>query len=134
VNHLISGASLWFMYEWPIDGEPIPVDGVMAIMSMIMFVTTFMFMSCIALRKFPLVLGALFLHLYAFVNILMFGALVYLTNGNQFSFNYGGGMLRSNELMDTLIFLSKNFTWFLGLASVVVLYVSFLKLKEKQIR
>jgi hypothetical protein len=89
-------------------------------------------MCCIAFRKYPIQIGLLLLGLYGFV----FSYTVYLfAKIEDFrNLNIGGGFFSSNATIETTVFLNTYSAWGLGIASLALLYVSYLKLKEKQIR
>ncbi|MDR2233788.1 MAG: hypothetical protein LBE56_11820 [Tannerella sp.] len=132
--HLINGANIWFMHVWPMNGESFHFKAVISIIGIILFVATFLFMSCIAIRKYPLVLGTIFLLMYVFCNALFFSLFAYLTVGEQISINLNAGMFRSNSLIDAVVFIVMNLPWILSISWLVLLYISYVKLKEKQIR
>jgi hypothetical protein len=125
--HLINGAPLrlWFIHD-------LITEGLATKVCMLSFIGTFLFMCCVAFRRYPLPLGALILIGYGIVcvyTVYLFAKIDGLT-----AFTNRGGFIQSNAMIDTTLFLSKYHILGLGIAIVVLLYVSYLKLKEKQIR
>jgi len=126
-SHLISGEPVWFLSgskAW----ESKNVFG----MGLVVFICTFLFMCFIMFRKFPLQIGVLFLIAYS--SVISYTVYLILKFEN-FNLNIPfSGFIRSNALLNTVGFLSTYNAWGMAVASAVLLYVSYLKLKEKQIR
>ena len=126
--HLINGAPLrlWFIHDIRLDARS--ATGI----CMLSFICTFLFMCCIAFRKYPLPLGALILIGYGIVCV--YTVYLFVKIDGFTAFTNRGGFIQSNAIIDTTLFLSKYHIWGLGIATIVLLYIAYLKLKEKQIR
>jgi len=127
ISHHISGAPIWFssLSDTPRSDNALG-NWVVA------FICTFLLMCFIMFRKFPLQTGIVLLMMYAGV----FSYTAYLIiKFEDFQLSIPqDGFIQSSALLRTLGFLSTYNGWGMGIASVVLLYISFLKLKEKQIR
>jgi len=133
-SHFIYGTQLWFMRDMIIDsnmGATLFTQLKMAI-GIFSFIFTFFFMCCIAFRKYALPFGALILILYGIICVYTVYLFAKIEDFN--TINYMDGLIRSNAMIETVLFLSANSALGLSIASVVMLYISYLKLKEKQIR
>ena len=133
IVHLKTGATIWILSVWKPDIDLMPI--LMGI-GVVLFICTFLYMCCVALRKFPLGVGLLFLFVYVFAISYTTLAIFKIDNPNLFTSNLNMylGYIRSNAIFDTMVFLFKNFAWCMYLSAALLMYISYLKLKEKQIR
>ena len=133
IVHLKTGATIWLLSGF---GANANYTALIAATGLVLFVCTFQFMCCIALRKFPLGVGTLFLFVYAFAisyTILILFKIEY--PGLFFDdLNSQSGFIQASAFIETMNFLATYFAWSMLIASMVLMYISFLKLKEKQIR
>ena len=130
-SHLISGEPVWFMSGFKLNTNPADANSMMG-MGLVFFICTFLFMSCIAFRKFPLGVGLLMLISYS--SVLSYTAYLFFRLENFDFNNFQNGFIQSSALMETTRFLVTCNAWGMYIASAVLLYISYLKLKEKQIR
>ena len=130
--HLKSGEAVWILSVFHSDVDMTAIG--MGI-SMILFICVFQFMCCIAIRKYSLVIGTLILIVYAMV-IVYSTYLLFKIEGldNMNNFHVDSGIFRSNAIFEMLNFVNTYNTLCMCIAAVVLTYISFLKLKEKQIR
>jgi hypothetical protein len=131
ISNLIYGTQIWFLRDVSRDAGSEVIVFSQSI-SMILFICTFLLMCCFMFRKYPLPLGTLILILYGLVCV--YTVYIFVRIDNMENFNTFGGLIHSNAFMETVIFITKYNMVGLCAASAVLLYISFLKLKEKQIR
>jgi len=133
-SHLFMDTQIWFMNDLPVDAIARAdfFSQISMAVIMLLFISTYFLVSCLTFRKYPLPLGALILILYGIVCVYTVYFFVKIENFN--TINMSDGFFRSNAMIETILFLNTYIGWGLGIATVVLLYVSFLKLKEKQIR
>jgi len=130
-SHLVSGEPVWFMSGFHLNTNPADANNKIGI-EIILFICSFFFMCCIAFRKFPLGIG--FLMLISFASIISYTAYLFVRLENLDFNNFQNGFIQSNALLETTRFLFTYNAWGMMIASAVLLYISYLKLKEKQIR
>jgi len=132
IVHINSDAKIWLLSTFSNhETQQVNIMG----LGLVIFICVFQFMCCISIRKFALGVGTLFLFLYAMVIAYSTYLLVKIegldaTNG----MNFNAGFMRSNALIEMLRFINEYNALFMGIATIVLLYISYLKLKEKQIR
>jgi hypothetical protein len=130
-SHLISGEPMWLLTGANLNVQP--AESKILAIGLILFICIFLFMCSIAFRKFPLGIGILMLISYASIIsytiyfIVRYEKLLNISNSQS-------GFIQSNALFETMQLLNTYNVWVMCIASVVLLYVSYLKLKEKQIR
>jgi len=132
IVHFYAGEKVWLLsvFSTPNTQQSLKVG-----LGIIGFICTFQFMCCISIRKFALGVGTLGLFLYAMVMAYSTYILVKIegldaTDG----MNFNAGFMRSNAFIEMLRFINEYNALCMGLAACVLLYISYLKLKEKQIR
>jgi len=128
ISHLTVGLQIWFMSAQYPD-----IDQTAMGAGLLIFICTFLFMCSIAFRKYSLGIGTLFLILYS---VVISGSIAFIAykNADLFDYNFYGGLFHSNAFIETMGFLNSYNTPVMCIASAVLLYISYLKLKEKQIR
>jgi len=133
IVYLKTGATIWLLsiFEQNVDKMAVFMG-----IGVVLFITAFQYMCCVALRKFPLGVGTLFLFVYVFAIVYTTLVCFKIDNPNLFAvdFNFHSDYIRSNAIFDTIIFLTTNFAWCMYVSAAVLMYISYLKLKEKQIR
>ena len=132
IMFLKSGTAIWLLSVLHIN---IDLNAFLSVLGLILFVCTFQFMCSIALRKYALGIGSLLLFgnamLYSFSTFL----LIKIEGFDKLdTYDFHTGFIRSNALIEMLSFLSTYNFPAMCFASVVLVYVAYLKLKEKQIR
>jgi|GEM_PF-4125284 len=134
IASLFNDMQIWFTKDFYLNANS--NSSIFAIINkalgVILFICTFLFMCSIAIRKYALPLGILFLILCSMVYSFTFGIL-FLIEGFDSIQNFNG-FLTSNASVETMLFLAEYNLWGLGIASVVLLFISYLKIKEKRIR
>jgi hypothetical protein len=126
-SHLISGEPIWFLSPTFLQES----DNVFA-WGLVLFISVFFWMCYIAFRKMQFGIGILLLIGYA--SVISYTAYL-IARIENFNINIPhDGFVESNALFNTLGYISSYNNWAMGIASAVLLYISFLKLKEKQIR
>jgi hypothetical protein len=130
ISHLISGESIWFLSDF----LKANLTQLRIVTGIVLFVSTFLLMCYFTFRRFPFGAGALFLISYA--SIISYTAYIFykIEDYDFNNFNFLNGFLQSNAWLETMSFLNTYNTLGMCIASVVLLYISYLKLKEKQIR
>ena len=133
IVHLKTGATIWILSAFNANADH---TGLIVGTGLILFVCTFQYMCCITLRKFPLGVGTLFLFVYAFaISFTILGLFKVDYPGLFFGdLNAQNGLIQASAFIETMTFLTKNNMWCMYLSAVLLMFISFLKLKEKQIR
>ncbi|MDR0795154.1 MAG: hypothetical protein LBE79_03760 [Tannerella sp.] len=134
ISGLVNGAEIWVFQQKEIasSASSYNFNSVGIAIGMSTFVCIFLFICSIAFRKFPLQIGILCLILYGMICTYTVYHFVKMDNFEQL--NSIKGFMHSNAMVETVFFLHTYSFWGLGFASAILLYVSYLKLKEKQIR
>ena len=130
IMYLKSGTAIWLLSVLHIN---IDLNAFLSVLGLILFVCTFQFMCCIALRKYALGIGSLLL----FGNAMLYSFSILLLLKTDGFFDTSGshyGFIRSNALIEMLSFLNTYNFPAMCFATFVLVYVAYLKLKEKQIR
>ena len=133
IVHFYAGEKVWLLSVFSTHEAQ---QSIKVGLGLICFICAFLFMCCISIRKFAFGVGSLFLFLYAMVIaysaylIVKIEGLDAANNG----MNFNSGFTRSNAFIEMLRFINEYNALCMGVAACVLLYISFLKLKEKQIR
>ena len=132
IAHLTSGEAIWLLSVFDNNADPTLIN---TVTGFVLFVCAFQFMCCIAIRKYALGVGTLFLFVYAMVIAYSTYLLVEVDGFNiDNKFNFHSGFIRSNAMIEMMRFIYAYNTLCICIAAVVLIYISYLKLKEKQIR
>jgi hypothetical protein len=132
IMFLKSGTAIWLLSVLHIS---IDLNAFLSVLGLILFVCTFQFMCSIALRKYALGMGSLFLFGYGMLMVFSTYLLAKIEGLDKLnSYDFHSGLLRSNAIIEMANFLNTYNFPAMCFASVVLVYVAYLKLKEKQIR
>jgi len=132
IVHFSSDAKVWLLSAFSTQEAQ---QSIKVGLGLIFFICTFLFVCSISIRKFALGVGTLCLFLYAMVIAYSTYLIVKIEGlGEINGMNFSCGFMRSNAFIEMLRFINEYNTLCMGIAAIVLLYISFLKLKEKQIR
>ena len=132
IMFLKSGKTIWFL---SILNTNIDMNVFLSTLGIVLFICTFQYMCCIAFRKYALGIGALILSGYVMLMAFSTYLLVRIEGLDKFDTSgFHSGLFRSNALIEMAGFLNTYFFPAMCFATVVLVYIAYLKLKEKQIR
>ena len=130
--HLKSGEAIWILSVFNAD---VDMTAFGMVIGLIIFICAFQFMCCIAIRKYSLVIGSLFLIIYAMVIVYSTYLLFKIEGLDKINnIRVDSGIFRSNAIFEMSNIINTYNTLCMCIAAIVLTYISFLKLKEKQIR